>query len=287
MVHLNLTKYQLESILFNPGIIMIRIEHDIHLHTTLSECCSSATQTPGNIISEGRRLGLKVIGFADHIWCNPEVKPISFYQSQDERQISTLRRQLAALEIPDDIKVLVGCEAEMSAPGCYGITPEFAETLDFVLLSTDHFHFRDFVEQPAERTPRGLARHMIKMFVAGASCGLASSLSHPMYPYGFFEIYEAAMNELCDQELTDAFGVAAEHGVGLEISGNYLPNPQRAMNFPVEIPLRIIELAKRAGCRFTFGSDAHSLEQMTRIKDLDFLVSTLDLTADDILVIGQ
>lgn len=262
---------------------MIKIEHDIHLHTVLSKCCTSEKQTLPNIIEKARELGLKQIGIADHLWANHNVKPDPFYNGQDERQISTLRRQIESIEVPDDLEVLVGCEAEMAAPGCFGITPEFGNTLDFVLLSTDHFHFRNFVSQPSEQTPRGLAKHMIKMFIAGASSGLATSLAHPMFPYGFFDIYEAAMQELSDQELLDAFYVAAEHKVALEITGNYLPDSRRAVNFSIEVPLRIIELAQKAGCRFTFGSDAHTLEQMSRIHELEYFVTALDLSIADVM----
>ncbi len=262
---------------------MIKLEHDLHVHTFLSECSMSPTQTPENIIRQARELGLRQIGFADHIWANHEIQPHSFYQSQDERQISRLREQLKKIEIPDDIKVLVGCEAEMAGPGRFGITRELAESLDFVLLATDHFYFSGFVDEPPERTPRALAKHMLTMFKAGAASGLATSLAHPMMPFGYFDLYEAAMAEISDQELLDAFGLAAEHKVALEISGNFLPDRRRTHNFDIQIPLRIIELAKRAGCKFTFGSDAHNLEKMQRIKDLEFFIVTLELTTQDLL----
>ncbi len=262
---------------------MIKLEHDLHVHTFLSECCMSQEQTPENIIREAQELGLKQIGFADHLWANPTLKPHLFYEKQDFRSIAELRRQLTAIEIPEGIQVLVGCEAEMAGPGHYGITPRLAEMLDFVLLSTDHFYFHGFVEEPALRTPKALAAHMLKMFIAGARSGLATALAHPMIPHGYLDIYEDTMAELSDQQLVDAFGIAAENGVALEISGNYLPDRKRSQNFDIEIPLRIIDMAKIAGCKFTFGSDAHTLGTMKRIKDLEFFISTLRLTQDDLM----
>ncbi len=104
-----------------------------------------------------------------------------------------------------------------------------------------------------------------------------------MLPHGYLELYEAAMETLSDQQLVDAFGVAAAHGVALEISGNYLPDRRRARNFDFAVPLRIISLAKRAGCRFTFGSDAHTLEAMQRIKSLEFFIAALELTLADLM----
>lgn len=262
---------------------MIRLEHDLHVHTFLSECCTSPDQTPANIVRKACELGLKQIGFADHLWANPTVKPHPFYRRQDWQNIIRLREELALVEIPEGLQVLVGCEAEMAGPGCFGITPEQAESLDFVLLSTDHFYFEGFVEEPANRTPKALAEHMLSMFAAGAQSDLATALAHPLIPHGYLDLYEEAMAEVSDQQLIDTFGVAAANDVALEISGNYLPDRRRTHNFDFALPLRIISLAKRAGCRFTFGSDAHTLDGMERIRDLEFFISTLKLTAADLL----
>ena len=144
----------------------MKIEQDLHIHSYLSSCCSKKDeQTPGNIISRAEQMQLTTIGFADHLWVNPSLTPSGWYSSQGETQISRLHSDLEGIH--SDIRVLVGCEAEMIAPGKYGLSAAFAEGFDFVLLSCSHFHMKDFVEQPQGDTVRDLADHAMRFFRSG------------------------------------------------------------------------------------------------------------------------
>ena len=43
------------------------IDHDMHIHTHYSRC-ADATATAEHYIQKAHELGLKKIGFADHMW---------------------------------------------------------------------------------------------------------------------------------------------------------------------------------------------------------------------------
>ena len=264
---------------------MLKLDHDLHVHTYLSACCQDKEgQRPAAILVLAEEMGLRTLGFTDHVWANPNIPPSGFYRPQDERQISQLRADLAT--VSTGIRVLVGCEAEMIAPGQFGITPQFAEELDFVLLACSHFHMKDFVAQPKSNAPGDLAKHMLNFFRSGISSGLATSIAHPLLPLSYLGQFDGAIDAISDAEFLDVFGVAAEHGVALEITTGFLPShPEKA--FSVETPIRFLSLAKRAGCKFTLGTDSHSPEAQKRLPELAVLTKAVGVTEEDILPIAR
>lgn len=259
---------------------MIPITHDLHVHTYLSACCPDKDRhRPAAILAEAWRLGRNRIGFSDHLWVNPRLEPSEWYRPQDERQIARLRADLAAVESP--VRVLIGGEAETVAPGCFSLTPEFAESLDYVNLACSHFHMKDFVAQPRVETARGLGLHALEFFRSAAGSGLADVIVHPFLLMGHFERYDQAIAALTDAELTDAFRLAAENGVALEITPGFLPSAKGGQ-WSLETPLRILSLARSAGCCFTFGSDAHALPSLAGLDGVQVLVDGAGITAADL-----
>lgn len=258
--------------------------HDLHLHTYLSLCCHDReNQQPAKIITLAEEMGLDAIGFADHMWLNPDLEPSDWYRPQDERQIARIKRDLADVET--DLTVLVGCEAEMVAPGRFGITPETAGALDFVLLTCSHFHMKAFVEQPPDDSPRALADHMLRFFVSGVKSGLATAIAHPFLPLGHYHNYDEAVALTSDAEFIDAFGVAAEFGVGIEVTLSYFP--PEPPTWSIETPIRFLSLAKSAGCKFTFGSDAHAPERQRQLPELRAFIEAVGITEDDVLTVPR
>ncbi len=256
------------------------IDHDLHVHTYLSSCCGDkVNQVPRSILALAVEMGISTIGFADHVWSNPLVPPSNWYRPQDETQIDRLRKDLSEISTP--VRVLVGCEADMVAPGRFGITEEFAMKLDFVLLSCSHFHMKDFVEQPASNEPRDVACHLLSFFRSGVKSGLATSIAHPFVPCGHRE-YDKIIAAISDHEFEDALGLAAENKVGLEITTGFIPSGE-GCSFSLETPLRILSLARKAGCKFTFGSDAHEPAAQRKLPQLSCLVGALKLNTEDLI----
>lgn len=259
----------------------MRLDHDLHVHTYLSACCKEKEQqTPRAILSLAGEMGVNTVGFADHVWVNPHLSPSDWYRPQDAKQILKLRADLAA--ISTGVRVLIGCEAEMIAPGKFGITPEFAEELDFVLLACSHFHMHGFVEQPESNAPRHLGEHMLKFFRSGVSSGLATSIAHPLLPCGYLDGFDKAVDSISDEEFLDVFGLAHDQGVAIEITTGFLV-PDTHQPFSIETPIRFLSIAKQAGCTFTLGTDAHSPEAQRRLPDLAALIRSIGVTDNDVL----
>ncbi len=259
---------------------MVSIDHDLHIHTGLSPCCTDVNQTLHNIVAVCRDLGLHKIGLSDHAWLRRSTTPADW--GPNPRGFKKLAVELAALS--PEITVLRGCEADTLAPGRFTIDRKFADTLDYVILATNHFHFRELVEQPVAATPQGIAAHMVRMFLAGVRSGLANIIPHVFMPMGFWEFYEPAVASISDCVFIETFAEAAAHDVAIEITAVYLPPPPgvRRHTWNIDTPLRVLTLAKQAGCRFTFGTDSHALTSLPQILYLAPLLERLELTADDI-----
>jgi histidinol phosphatase-like PHP family hydrolase len=271
---------------------MIAVNHDLHIHTYLSACCKDKeNQTPRKILARAEAMGLETIGFSDHIWTNPQLEPNHFYRQQDERQIIHLKRDLESASSP--LRVLVGCEADTIAPGKFSITREFADTLDYVGLSCSHLHLKGLVQQPSDHGPRSIGEHLLALFLSAAESGLATTIVHPLFPKGFESQYDQVIASLSDAELLGAFSTAAAAGAAVEITTAFLPpgakygNPS-APGWRIETPLRVLSLAKTAGCKFTFGSDAHSPAAMMLLPKLRLFSERLGLTDEDLapIVLG-
>ncbi|KKR04421.1 MAG: hypothetical protein UT30_C0008G0043 [Candidatus Uhrbacteria bacterium GW2011_GWF2_39_13] len=258
----------------------MRILSDLHIHTSASPCCHDKEQTIENITEATKNMGLKKIGFADHVWVSDMYKPSGFYNKQSGEEHLKLKEIAQSRDW--GIEVLVGCEADMIAPGKFGITDDFKRQMDYVLLSSDHFHMKDFVEQPENSDSRTLGRHMLKFFISAAESGMGDILAHPFFPYGFIDMYDTAMASISDAELFDACAVAAAKNTGIEINPCYLPNAAKNRFFSIETPVRFLAIAKEAGCKFTFGSDAHGIKELEAVKDFQYFIDALGLQAKDI-----
>ncbi len=258
----------------------MKLTHDLHLHTYLSTCCKAKDrQTPGAILELAESMGVETIGFADHIWVNPDIPPPEWYRPQDQNQISRLRADLASISSP--VRVLVGCEADMIAPGQVGLTPEFARELDFVLLACSHFHFK-FAERPASPAPRDIAALATRFFRAAVTSGIATVIAHPFLLLGYMDRFDAVLSAISDDEFFDLFSLAAGAGVGIEVNASFLPSP-RVAAFSIETPIRFLSIAKKAGCKFTFGTDAHDPESQKKLPELMSFARALNLTREHIM----
>lgn len=258
----------------------MKIKHDLHIHTYLSACCKAKTlQTPRNIIRTAEEMEVSTIGFSDHIWENKSAAPSKWYSPQDESHILKLRSELAG--VSTDVRTMVGCEADMTAPGVFSISPEFASELDYVLLSCSHFHMRDFVEQPSSHAPRDIARQLVRFFTAAIQSGFASSIAHPFVPCGHIEQFDKIITEISDAEFSEVFSEAASRQVAIEITTAFLPDAGKP--FSLETPIRLLTLAREAGCLFTFGTDTHDPARQRRLFELEYFYSRLELDESDLM----
>lgn len=241
----------------------ILYDHDLHIHTTLSECCKDSEATPSKIIKRAAALGIGTVGFANHVWDASIPGASQWYVPQNLDHILSIRSQ-----IPEDtqgVNVLVGCESEYCGQGRVGISREAAEQLDFVLLPMSHFHMTGFVvEKWQVANEKAVADLLVQRFLEVIELGLATGIAHPFSPLGFKDSVDAIFLHISDGAFEDCFGRAAELGVSIEIQPNMLPGSlgRETEGFHDASFLRVLSIARDMGCQFHLGSDAHKLSEI-------------------------
>ena len=259
------------------------VDHDLHVHTYLSSCCSDREATPANIVARAAEAGLRTLGFADHLWDRSVPGAMDWYVPQDLPRLLETRGRL-----PGDrrgVRVLVGCETEYCGGGKVGISAAAAEQLDFVLIPVTHFHMKGFVAPADLSEPRDVARLMVRRFNEAVTLGLATGIAHPFVPCGFSDYTDAILAEISGSELLDSFGRAAQAGISIEMSTCMFPGACGTVRdgFHDETFLRVLALARQAGCWFHFASDAHTLEAVGSVTRLEPYARAIGLTRQDIL----
>ena len=259
------------------------VDHDLHIHTHLSACSCDETATPENIIARAAERGLRTIGFADHMWDSRVPAANDWYRTQDYRHISQSRDH-----IPADtrgVRVLVGCETDYCGGGRVGISDDVAARLDFVLMATSHLHMVGYVFPWQPQGPGEIAMLLSEWFREAVGLGLATGMAHPFLPLGHKQNTDAILAEISDAEFQDCFGLAAEAGVSIEVSVCCFPTLMAG-----ELPgfhdatfLRVLTLAREAGCVFHFASDTHTLEGVGDSLKLEPYARAIGITRANLL----
>ena len=74
----------------------MKITSDLHIHTSLSKC-AKAEATVAFYMDKARELGLKTLGFSDHLWDSAIPNANSFYRPQHFDYISQIKPELEAM----------------------------------------------------------------------------------------------------------------------------------------------------------------------------------------------
>jgi len=265
----------------------VTIDHDLHVHTFLSACSCDETATPANILARAAETGLRTIGFADHMWDRRVPGASDWYRPQDYEHLRRVREL-----IPADtrgVRALVGCETEYCGGGKVGISREVAEQLDFVLIPMSHIHMAGFVRPAGVDSPRDVARLLVERFHEAVGLGLATGIAHPFLPLGYKQATDEILSLIGDGEFLDCFGRAAEVGVSQEVTTSFFPSlgDGELPGFHDETFLRVLALARQAGCVFHFASDTHTLDGVGSCLKLEPFARAIGITADDILPLAR
>jgi len=212
---------------------------NLHVHTYRSECAQPEMTIPA-IAEAARALGLRAVGLTDHVNLARAWEIANLPLDLEERDRLTL-----------PVEVLVGVEAMMISPAEISLPPEAARGLDYVMISANHYHL-DFVEQPESLEPAVAAAHCLRMTAAAITCGYCDVIAHPLLRGSVPLTTREMTRAYTDQALAHLCGLAAQHGVALEL------NPRMVRAEP-EFFRRLIAAAQAAGMRFTLGTDAHRL----------------------------
>lgn len=256
------------------------IDNDLHIHSLLSSCSDDPEQTNESILAYAEKCGITTLCLTNHFWDSDVPGASDWYAPQDFAHIKK------ALPLPQSEKVrfLFGCEVEMDKFRTLGIDPAKFSEFDFMIISTTHFHMTGFTLHDEERaTPEARARaweerlsRVLSTELPFGKIGIAHLACKLIAPTR--EEFLDVMKALSESEMERLFTKAAELGVGIELN---LSDMSFAEN-EAELVLRPFRVAKRSGCKFYLGSDAHHPKDFESVIPMfSRAVDMLGLTEED------
>ena len=108
---------------------MFKIDHDLHVHSSISLCSGDPSQTPERILRYAKDNGFTDVCITDHFWDETvHLLPESWYVGQGLSHIS------AALPLPaeEGVRFLFGCETELDRTLTLGVHPSHFDLFDFI-----------------------------------------------------------------------------------------------------------------------------------------------------------
>lgn len=240
-------------------------DHDLHIHTYLSNCSGDINQTPENILKYAKNNNLKTICITNHYWDSDipyNTANNVWYQNQNFEHVSK------SLPLPQDkaVRCLFGCEVEMGSNNEIAMPKYRYKDFDFIIVSTTHFHLmtgKDWENADENK----LISNWIDRFDVVLNSDMPFNkvgLAHLATPHIYRKdrkTYLKILEALPLSELRRLFLRATQLGVGIELNGSMLSFPYEEK----DIVLRMFKVAKECGCKFYLGSDAHKLNNFTHM----------------------
>lgn len=258
------------------------VDHDFHIHSTVSPCCHDEKQTPQAILEYGMKNGFKKICLTNHLWDESVESVAEWHEAQ---RFSSL---CSVLPLPqaEDIEFLFGAEADMDYNFTLGISPSTLEKLDFVAVPTTHMHLAGYTVKEKIQTPEEAAElwfdrlfALLKKDLPWQKIGVA----HLTCGHIFKNRTEEVIRLLPEEKLYEAFSLCSQKGVGIELNMKTLAMTEEEKS----ILLRPYYIAKDCGCKFYLGSDAHKREALESAKEnFENIVTLLGLEEKDKFIIG-
>lgn len=230
------------------------ILHNMHIHSFFSNCASREMRIE-KIIIEAEKAGIEQIGISDHI-DRPDAK---------ERQNRLLDNFLIIEKLKPSIDVLIGCETSQIDPSTIALDKETAQQLDFVLVSSNHYHL-NHVENPNGKTPSEYAKHYLRMVEGAIDWGYATAISHPFLHTKVRDLdHQQVLASYDRNEFHRVLQKAAETCVAFEL------NP-RHLRYALDFFKELIAFGTQIGLKFSFGTDAHKLHEIAyKATDMELL----------------
>lgn len=260
----------------------MKIEHDFHIHTGLS-LCASEDVTAQQYLDNARKLGLKKIGFANHMWDETIKPPLNrSYKIQTIPYNLEIMDELAPLD-KSGLEVFVGAEAEFHPEYGVALTEENAEKFDFIIVPNSHTHMtmdKSLYEPYSKHLDFMIEayRKIINSKVSRYITAIAHPFDAVCCPYDNRELYKMISDD-CFKEL---FSQTAEKNIAIEFNTSSLKD-LTLQNAEYNVKLRMFKIAKSEGCKFTFGSDAHSVKGQENYNDIcNTVVEILGLKSEDL-----
>ncbi len=247
----------------------MEIKHDFHIHTDLS-ICANETATLGNYVEIANKLGLEKIGIANHFWDSRIEGAFDFYKTQDFEHISKLKPELEKVNV-EGLRIYFGAEAEYDFKNRdVSVTEEVAEQLDFLIVPNSHTH----ITMPGEfYEPYGKhIEYMINAYediINSKVSKYITAVAHPFCAVCCPYDREILINMITDDTFRRLFDKTANKGIAFELNVDYMEKFKKTEEeIRCGAHMRMFRLAKECGCKFIFGSDAHSTKEHESYKKL-------------------
>ena len=261
------------------------VDHDYHIHSTLSSCSNDPAQSTERILQYAKDNGLKRLVLTDHYWDSAVEGASNWYKPQNFDHIAESK----PLPQADGIEFLFGSETDMKQDAVIGLPIERFDDFAFVIIPTTHLHMHGFTISHEDASDvnaharlwvermdalLGMDLPFRKIGIAHLACALLAKGVD-----GGFEnankARDAVLDLIPDSELERVFKKAAAVGVGIEL--NYYD-----VRSATESTWRPFRIAKAQGCKFYMGSDAHHPQDLDpAIAGFNKAVDVLGLTEDD------
>ena len=257
-----------------------QIDHDYHIHSMLSSCSSDPQQTKERILQYAKENGLKQVCVTDHFWDSKVPGASNWYKPQNFEHIS----QNLPLPQDEQVKMYFGCETDMDRFFTLGIARETIDQFDLVLVPTTHLHMMgvtltqedDTIERRSALYVKRL-KALLAMDLPFRKMGLAHPTCTTLAPT--FEDHIKVVDAVSDADFEELFTELAKKGMGLEL------NMMRVLDYtPEELEriLRPYRIAKKCGCKFYLGCDAHHPAQLDAAREkFAYIIDHLELTEED------
>ena len=262
----------------------MRVTYDLHAHTLLSGCADKTATIP-NYVKSAKRLGLETVGIADHMWDTRHIPGAPEWHGT----LEGCRKSLETLRQTDleGVRFLFGGEVEYCKGVGAAISPEEAQKLDFVLAPNSHMNIT--IGDGYVNSFQFYADYMLQAAMDICNAPAAewiTAIPHPFSPVCCPYQSDFIVNKITDEQFLEVFSAMREKNIAAELnSGEFFNKPDTEIKNG--FMFRILTLAKKAGCKFTFGSDSHSDErrEQDRIVSCGKAAELLGLTDEDILMI--
>lgn len=255
-------------------------DHDFHIHSNLSSCSNDPNETPENILKVAQENGYSAICLTDHFWDSKLPGASPWYEPQNFEHISK------ALPLPqnENIKFYFGCEADMDKFGTIGVGKKLFDSFDFIIIPTTHMHMMGFAIDNADDSIERRAVKWVERFERLLDSDLPfykvgiAHLTCPLIANQDKTAHIRVIDMISDNDMEHLFTRAAKVGLGIELNFN----PFDYSDEELERILRPYRIAKKMGCKFYFGSDAHWISSLKAGKEkFEFIIDKLNLTEND------
>ncbi len=250
------------------------IRSDFHTHTNLSAC--AADEVTAQALIDGLCTGedgLRVLGISNHLWDSDIEGASEWYKPQNVEHVISIRKELENVDT-HGARILVGAEVEFSADCRVAITREHAALFDYLLITANHVHMKDFIIPASMTAPDEVREFIISRFLSACEVDLPvkCGICHPFFPMSFPKTDNEILSGITDEVYGKCFEKAKKYKKSIEIHtsvfGPHLPH-HNDLGAGDEY-VRMIGIAKETGCTFHIGSDVHKPFALPGIKLREF-----------------